>query len=92
MHSVDGPVLREVEQDDVADASDFTINDRPRHQLVTLMGEPKNQQQGIEKRVRRKLKWGVVAHSLAILETENGERRPIAHLSFGTEGEYAGLE
>lgn len=91
-HFVDGstPTPHDTEQDGTTDYSDAASNYGSGYQLVPIADEVRTVREIIEAKVRGKLKWGVVSENGAILETENGEERPIGHLSFGAEDDDVG--
>jgi hypothetical protein len=87
---VGGSTPGDSEQDHTTDYSDGVSNSGSGYQLVPMADEPKSLREIIEMKVQGKLKWGVVAENVAILETENGEERPVGHLSFGAEDDNVG--
>lgn len=74
----------------MTDYSDETSNHGSGYQLVPMVDESKTLREIIEVKVQGKLKVGVVSKNVAILGTENGEERPVGHLSFGAEDDNVG--
>ena len=87
---VGGSTPRDTEQDLTTDYSDGVSYSGSGYQLVPMADESKTLRELIEGKVQGKLKWGVVSENVAILETENGEERPVGHLSFGAEDDDVG--
>lgn len=82
---IDGSTPRDTEQDNAINNSDGTSNYEPGYQLVPMADESKTLREIVEGKVQGRLKWGVVSENIATIETENGEERPVGHLSFVAE-------
>jgi hypothetical protein len=87
---VDGQTPCNNEHDLTTDSSDGINNIESGYQLVPMADGSKTLHENIKRKVQGKLKWGVVIENLATIDTENGEERPVGHLSFGVEGDNVG--